>query len=136
MTNNSNGSARMPLASDDRRNISTGNAALTGRSHGGWFVGSFLSNEAGIRHTDAVEMKWGLHMAGDVRTDVNDRAGMHSLAILVTGVFIIEFPTLGEEVMLSNTGDYVLYGPDIAHSWRAIEASTVLTIRWAARETR
>ena len=135
MSNHSNRSARMPLASDDRSIISIGNAVLTGQNHGGWFVGPFLSNEANIRHTDAVEVKWGLHMAGDVRTDVNDDAGMHSLAILITGTFVIEFPTLGEEVMLSHTGDYVLYGPGVAHRWRAIDASTVLTVRWAARES-
>jgi hypothetical protein len=136
MTNHSNGFAGMPLASNDRSTISIGNAALTGHDHGGWFVGPFLSNEARIRHTDAVEVKWGLHMAGDARIDVNDCEGMHSLAILITGTFVIEFPTLGEEVMLSQTGDYVLYGPDVAHSWRAIDASTVLTVRWAAREPR
>jgi hypothetical protein len=99
-------------------------------------VGSFLPDEAGIRHTDALEVKWGQHRAGDVRTDVNNGAGMCSLAILITGTFIIEFPTLDEEVVLSQAGDYVLYGPDVAHRWRAIDASTVLTVRWVAREQR
>jgi hypothetical protein len=107
-----------------------GNAALTGRDHTGWFVGPFISEKAGIRHTDAVEVKWGLHTAGETRTDLNDRGGTHSLAILITGKFVIEFPGLGEEVMLSRTGDYVLYGPEVAHSWRAVRASTVLTVRW------
>jgi hypothetical protein len=136
MTNYSNASARMPLASTDGSTISIGNAALTGHDHGGWFVGSFLSNEARLRHTDGLEVKWGLHVAGDVRTDVNDRGGMHSLAILITGTFVIEFPALREEVMLSQAGDYVLYGPDVAHTWRAIEASTVVTVRWAVPESR
>jgi len=124
----------MPLASDDRSTISVGNAALTGRrrDHTGWFIGPFLSEETGIRRTDAVEVKWGVHMVGEVRTDLNDQVGMHSLAILITGKFVIDFPTLGEEVMLSEAGDYVLYGPDVAHSWRAVEASTVLTVRWSA----
>ena len=134
MTNDSNASGRMPLVSNDRGSISIGNATLTGRDHGGWFVGPFLSVEAGIRHTDVLEVKWGLHMAGDVRTDVNERGGTHSLAILITGIFVIEFPALGEEVRLSQAGDYVLYGPDVAHTWRAIDDSTVVTVRWAVRE--
>jgi hypothetical protein len=136
MTRHSKQAAKAPLTSDDRSAVSVGNAALTGRDHTGWFIGPFLAEEAGIRRTDAVEVKWGLHMAGEVRTDLNDEVGTYSLAILITGNFAIEFPTLGEEVMLSQIGDYVLYGPDVAHSWRAVEASTVLTIRWSASDSR
>ena len=134
MTNRSDLTARMPSTSDDTRSISVGNAASTSEGHAGWFIGPFLSKEAGVRRTDAVEVKWGRHMAGDVRADVNCQAGMHSLAILINGSFVIEFPTLGEEVVLARTGDYVLYGPDVAHSWRAVEASTVVTVRWSASE--
>ncbi len=124
------------MTPDDKCSISLGNAALVGRDHTGWFIGPFLPAEAGIRCTDSVEVKWGLHMAGEVRTGLNDQVGMRSLAILITGKFVIEFPILSKEVMLTKTGDYVLYGPDVAHSWRAVEASTVLTVRWSAPDSR
>jgi hypothetical protein len=127
---------KVPLTSPDRSAISVGNAALTGRDNAGWFVGRFISEEAGIRRSEAVEVKWGLHTADEVRAGVNDQRGMYSLSILIAGKFMIEFPTLGEEVMLSQTGDYVMYGPGVAHSWRAVDASTVLTVRWAAPEAR
>jgi hypothetical protein len=136
MTSHSNAPAMMSLVTDDRSSISVGNAVLTGPGHGGWFVGNFLPNEAGIRQSAAVEVKWGLHMPEDARSSVNDCAGVYSLAILIDGAFVLEFPTLGEEVVLSQAGDYVLYGPDVPHSWRAIDTSTVLTIRWDAPESR
>lgn len=122
------------LASDGKGAISVGNASETGCGHGGWFIGPFLPVDAGIRRTDAVEVKWGRHSAGDSRAGLNDCLDTQSLAILLSGNFVVEFPTLGEEVVLSQAGDYVLYGPGMVHGWRAVESSTVLTVRWPAAE--
>lgn len=135
MASHSKQTTGTPLVADDRSTISVGNAALTGREHGGWFIGHFISEEAGTRRTDALQAKWGLHRAGEDRVGLNNHLDEHSLAILISGRFVIEFPTLGEEVMLSQPGDYVLYGPGFPHSWRAVEDSTVLTVRWPATDS-
>jgi hypothetical protein len=33
----------------------------------GWLIGHFLDGSAGVRSSDAVEVKWGIHRAGDNR---------------------------------------------------------------------
>ncbi|MEV0731080.1 signal peptidase I [Polymorphospora sp. NPDC050346] len=114
----------------DEGDFAVGNAAESGRA-GGWFVGPFLER-AGIRRTDRVELKWGVHRAGERRDGISDGAGVGSAAVLVTGSFVMEFPTKRRHVLLSRCGDYVLYGPGVAHSWHAVTDSTVLTVRWPA----
>jgi quercetin dioxygenase-like cupin family protein len=41
---------------------------------------------------------------------------------------VLLFPD--EEVALEKEGDFVLFGPGIAHSFRSVEESLVLTVRW------
>ncbi|MGC5022474.1 signal peptidase I [Micromonospora sp. DT47] len=114
----------------DEIDLAVGNAAEAGRA--GWFVGPFLPDGTGIRRTDRVELKWGVHRAGERREEVSDCAGFGSAAVLVTGSFVMEFPTKSRHVLLSRTGDYVIYGPGVSHSWHALTGSTVLTVRWPA----
>ena len=47
--------------------ISWGNAAHDGLQAGrrGWFVGHFVPQGAGPAATDTVEVKWGVHLAGE-----------------------------------------------------------------------
>lgn len=117
----------------DDETFSVGNATVTSQS--GWFVGPFLV-DLGIRHTDRVQIKWGVHQAGDRRDKISDGAGFYSAAVLVTGSFILEFPSHGRAVRLNRPGDYVLYGPEHEHSWQAVTDSTMLTVRWPAAEPR
>jgi hypothetical protein len=48
--------------------VFAGNAAEIGSRQRGWFVGHF-SGEPALRTND-VEIKWGVHAAGDARTEV------------------------------------------------------------------
>ena len=34
-------------------------------------------------------------------------------------------------LVLDQPGDFALWGEGLEHSWRALEPSTVLTVRWA-----
>jgi hypothetical protein len=64
--------------------------------------------------------------------EVSDGAGEGSVAVFISGDFIVEFPTKSRKVRLSRPGDYVMYGPDVPHSWHALTDSVVLTARWHA----
>src|SRR5215216_7245693 len=45
-----------------------GNAVADGQGDNrGWLIGHFLDGSAGVRSSDAVEVKWGIHPAGDNR---------------------------------------------------------------------
>ncbi|MFD3503473.1 signal peptidase I [Streptomyces sp. NPDC058676] len=119
---------------DDGRRISTGNAEDPRfASRGGWFVGDFLDNRSGLRRDSPLAVKWGVHKAGDTRSEPSASASENSLALLVSGVFQLRFP--GEfpmQVVLEECGDYVLFGPGVQHLWEALEDSVIVTIRWRA----
>jgi cellulose synthase/poly-beta-1,6-N-acetylglucosamine synthase-like glycosyltransferase len=108
--------------------VVVGNAAVDGAPFRGWFVGHFVRPVDDPRATGAVEVKWGLHPAGDVRDTWGVSTVATWLAILVRGRFRVEFPD--REVLLAHEGDYVLVPPGIPHTVRAEEESIVLTVRW------
>jgi hypothetical protein len=35
------------------------------------------------------------------------------------------------EVLLAQPGDYIVWGPNLKHSWYPVEASTMLTVKWS-----
>ena len=107
-----------------------GNAGRDGAMRGGWFLGHFLP-PADPRASEAVEVKWGVHRAGDCRAAwaVNHQAT--SLSVLVRGRFRLYLPTA--EVLLAQPGDYLLWPPGVPHHWRAEEDTVVLTVRWPSR---
>lgn len=96
----------------------------------GWFVGQFIPIEAGLRHTDGVEVKWGIHSAGEEKLRAKTNQASNTLTILISGSFLVKFPTLGAEVRLVRPGDYVLSKPDTDYKWYALSQSVVLTVRW------
>lgn len=108
--------------------IEAGNAQSD--SHSGWFVGSFLPTELGLRFSKDVEVKWGVHVRGEAKQVTAANSTATTLTILVQGFFVMSFPDHGESVELSEPADYVLYAPGIAHHWIAKQPSTVLTVRW------
>jgi quercetin dioxygenase-like cupin family protein len=60
---------------------------------------------------------------------IDDRAT--TLVILISGRFRIRFSNEpGDEVVLVEQGNYVIWGAGIDHTWGAEEDSVVLTIRW------
>jgi hypothetical protein len=106
----------------------SGNAADDGRDTRGWLLGYFIDPAEGVRSNKDVEVKWGIHPGGDERPEWTSGDQRTTLVLLVRGNFRIDL-TEGS-ITLARQGDYVVWGPGIDHSWRAISDSTVITVRW------
>jgi quercetin dioxygenase-like cupin family protein len=109
-------------------NWHAGNAAIDGKHHRGWLIGHFLNDSDGVRASEAVEVKWGIHPAGEGRAAWHTDEQRTTVLVLVKGRFRLEL-SVGT-VVLQNEGDYAIWGPGINHSWQAEEDSVVITIRW------
>lgn len=105
-----------------------GNAAKDGLDTRGWLLGHFIEPVDDVRSTRDVEVKWGIHPAGDKRAEWTTDDKRTTLLLLVQGHFRIDL-TEGSAV-LSKQGDYAVWGPGIDHSWEAIEDTVVITVRW------
>jgi hypothetical protein len=120
------------LEPHDASRVVVGNAAADGAGPTrGWFVGHFISQPGTLRRTDAVEVKWGIHPAGETRSSMAMGSEATTLSILVSGAFRLVFHD--REVRLSELGDYALFPPGIPHSWTADEDSVVVTVRWPSK---
>lgn len=108
--------------------IRTGNAKRDSTDTRGWFVGSFLPKDLGLRHSDDVELKWGTHSAGESRDEWVTGETRTAISILISGNFELEFRD--QTVNLSEPGDYVMWGPGVDHRWKALGDSVILTVRW------
>ena len=107
--------------------VLAGNAAHDGSPFRGWFVGHFLP-PGPARSTD-VEIKWGRHGREESRAVWSSSTTATTMSVLVQGRFRLSFAT-GEHV-LAEPGDYVLWGPGVAHRWRSEADDTIiLTVRW------
>jgi hypothetical protein len=104
-----------------------GNAAEDTKDDRGWLLGHFGPPDD-MRHSKDVEVKWGIHPAGDKRAEWTSDDQRTTLLLLVEGQFRIEL-TEGSRI-LSTQGDYALWGPGIDHSWEALADSVVITVRW------
>jgi quercetin dioxygenase-like cupin family protein len=105
-----------------------GNANDDAGATRGWLIGHFLPPTAGVRANDTVEVKWFNHPAGDTRQEWTADDQRTTLVMLIDGEFRIDL-TAGTST-LRQSGDYVMWGPGIDHSWTALTDSTVLTVRW------
>jgi hypothetical protein len=75
-----------------------------------------------------VEVKWGIHPAGETRPEWTADDQRTTLVLLVEGNFRIDLTEA--TVNLARQGDYAMWGPGIDHSWEALTDSIVLTVRW------
>ena len=114
-----------------------GNAQMEGAERRGWFIGHFIE-AADLRGTDAIEVKWAMHTAGEKRLSTGDMQAQWSLnevattlSILIRGRFRLIFPD--QEHILAQEGDYVFWAPGVPHTWLAEEDSVVLTVRYPSR---
>ena len=78
--------------------------------------------------TTAVEVKWGVHPAGEGRDGWATDEQRTTLLILVRGRFRLDLSVAS--TTLEKEGDYAVWGPGIDHSWQAEEDSVVITVRW------
>jgi hypothetical protein len=108
--------------------VYVGRAGEDGARNQGWLLGYFVP-PGELLHSDDVEVKWGVHPAGDRRAAWATDERRTALLVLIRGAFNIELRD--RTVVLREPGDYVVWGPGEDHSWRALEAdTTVLTVRW------
>jgi quercetin dioxygenase-like cupin family protein len=110
------------------KNWDRGNAADDGRDTRGWLLGHFIDPAEGVRSTKDVEVKWGIHPAGEKRAEWTADDQRTTLVLLVNGSFRIDL-TEGT-IPLERQGDYAIWGPGIDHSWEAITDAIVVTVRW------
>jgi quercetin dioxygenase-like cupin family protein len=110
--------------------VVTGNAREASRATRGWFLGHFMPEASPLKTSD-LEVKWFTHSKGETRPDWAPGAAVRTLNVLIRGRFTLRFPE--REVTLADEGDFVMFGPDVAHSFRADEESLVLTVRWPSR---
>jgi uncharacterized RmlC-like cupin family protein len=108
-----------------------GNAQKEGTKRWGWFIGHFITPDNDPRSTSDLEVKWGIHQAGDARREWATNAEATTLSILISGQFRVQFPE--SEIVLSAQGDYVLWCPGVPHIWVAESDSTILTVRWPSK---
>jgi hypothetical protein len=104
-----------------------GNAHDESEDQRGWFVGHFMP-DADLRRSSDVEVKWGIHPAGDRRAAWTTGDERTALLILVSGRFRLELPE--DSHTLARTGDYIMWGGGLDHSWLAEADSVVITVRW------
>jgi quercetin dioxygenase-like cupin family protein len=109
-------------------NWHVGNAAVDGEDYRGWLVGHFIDRSNSVRASEAVEIKWGIHPAGERRDAWQTDEQRTTVLLLVKGRFRLDL-SVGTFV-LQNEGDYAMWGPGIDHSWQAEEDTAIITIRW------
>lgn len=105
-----------------------------------WLVGNFANAVAPVP-SKAVEVKYGMHQAGEQRSEAQATADKKftSLGILIQGRvsywFKEEDGTINQ-VTVEKQGDYVVWGPGVLHWW-AIEAddTVILTFRFVEQAT-
>ena len=108
--------------------VYVGRAGEDGAGNQGWLLGHFMP-AGDPRNSDDVEIKWGVHPAGDRRAAWATGEKRTALLVLVQGAFNVELRD--RTVVLRRPGDYVVWGPGEDHSWRAlVDGTTVLTVRW------
>lgn len=106
----------------------TGNAGDDAHAHRGWLLGHFIRPPGSVRSTGALEVKWGIHPAGQKRPEWSTDERRTTMVLLVSGRFRVELSNGG--ALLDRQGDYLVWGPGIDHTWQAEEDSAVVTIRW------
>jgi hypothetical protein len=113
-----------------------GNAAVDQVRNSGWFVGQFVPAEQGLRHQTDVELKWGIHKDGEKRSHPWANGIATTISILIEGALHVTFDVSGtpQVVTLQTEGDYVIFGPDVVHSWEAVGDTIVLSVRFPSVE--
>jgi hypothetical protein len=112
-------------------NIQIGNAKLDSSNTRGWLIGSFIEERFGLRHTDDVELKWGVLKAGDTRDEWVTGETRTTIGILISGKFTMEFRN--QSATFDKPGDYVMWEPGTDYRWNSPEDAVLLTIRWPSK---
>jgi hypothetical protein len=122
---------------DETGSFYFGNAAIDRIRGTGWFVGQFVPPDWGLRHQTDVELKWAIHADGEQRRHGPEANGnATTISVLIHGVLRATFHIDGTPhvVTLQKEGDYVVFGPDVVHSWEALDDTVVLSVRFPSIE--
>jgi hypothetical protein len=121
---------------DSKTSFYLGNASLDQVRGTGWFVGQFVPPELGLRHQTDVELKWGAHKSGEKRSHPMANGNSTTISVLIEGTLRVTFQPNGtsQVVTLQQVGDYVVFGPEIVHSWEAVGDTIVLSVRFPSVE--
>jgi len=113
-----------------------GNANADQVRGSGWFIGQFVPAELGPRRQTEVELKWGIHPDGDRRPQPWANQNATTISVLIEGALKVTFHVDGSEqdVILRTKGDYVVFGPQVVHSWEAFGDTIVLSVRFPSVE--
>ena len=106
----------------------SGNVNEVSKDTRGWFLGHFMPGEENPLRIGELELKWYIHATGETRERWASGNAVKTLNVLIRGHFVLLFPN--QEIALAKEGDFVLFGPDMPHSFRSVEESLVLTVRW------
>ena len=113
-----------------------GNAKVDQVGGSGWFIGQFIPAELELRRQTEVELKWGIHPDGEKRAQPWAHQNATTVSVLIEGSLKVTFH-IGDseqEVILRTKGDYVIFGPEVVHSWEAIGDTIVLSVRFPSVE--
>lgn len=118
--------------------VQYGNANEDVLPYRGWLIGHFVDGaEPELRHQSDLEIKWGVHSAGETRAEWVRGETATTIVLLVSGRFRIRYSDLpGDEVILARQGDYALWGPGVDHRWTAEEDSVIIAVRWPSQVVR
>src|SRR4051812_33022535 len=112
-----------------------GNADEDADENRGWLVGHFKAPDD-IRHDTAVEVKVARHEPGEERPNgwATGEQRRTYFMLIAGGPFEVTLRAAGSNEskteVLSKCGDYLVWGCDTDHVWRAVGASQVATFRW------
>lgn len=106
----------------------TGNAASEGENNRGWLLGHF--REPGPHHSIDIEVKWGIHPAGEKRNSSGaPDAPVKTLSVLIDGQFTGDFKEHGQ-IHRDKEGDYFFWTHNLPHSTEMLRDTIILTLRW------
>jgi hypothetical protein len=106
--------------------IKVGNAITDAKN--GWFVGSFFDPSLGLRLSKDVEIKWGIHKAGETRQEWVTGEFRTTISILISGEWEMIFRD--KTVQMKKQGDFIMWDQGVDHKWRAISDTTIVSKRW------
>jgi hypothetical protein len=115
-----------------------GNADEDADENRQWLVGHFKKPDD-VRYDEDVEVKVSSHVKGEERPEWSTGEVRRTFFMLMSGRWRIDLAVEGgeggETVILERPGDYLVWGQGVAHTYRAEEDSTVITVRWPSVAT-
>jgi len=122
----------------------------------GWFAGNFMDEDSPFK-TDDFELQWRKLKAGEEKPNLGTQKVAKTMGILVYGKFEFNFPKenkldpakggasgrvcrkgrssaasnySGKKITLEKEGEFVFFDAGVAHSWKVIEDTLLVSIRW------